>query len=334
MKNKTQTLACPQASSTRASGPLRKKHLMSFAAVAGLVLALAPAAWAADVTWEAPTSVYTLGDATVITDGTLITAESYGDGPGLGDYTVNGVEFTGVEMRANFTNDSSGAMGQTWQYINWGTPLSTEFSGLLDGTCAAKNLTVLDSVTITLDGLESGKSYIAQFFIGDQREAANDGNPDGRYLDGNYKITGGANTSDAAHIMPIHSFVGTWVADATTQEFTITNIPGQKTGRALLNAAQWREVAAVPGSSTFAITAIDYDPDADTVTLTWRSRPNTTYKAFASPDLSDWSNELADSLGINEDDNPDDGNHITVTFDLGDAQIEDEADLFFRIQEE
>lgn len=257
MNNKYQTLACPQASSTRASGPLRKKHLMSFAALAGLVLALAGSAQAADVTWEAPTSVYTLGDATVLTTGTLITAESYGDGPGLGDYTVNGVEFTGVEMRANFTNDSSGAMGQTWQYINWGTPLSgttppgphTEFAGLLDGTSFSGDA----STTITLDNLEIGKTYLAQFFIGDQREAANDGNPDGRYLDGNYKITGGANTSDAAHIMPIHSFVGTWVADGTTQEFTITNTGGAKTNAALLNAAQWRQV---PEPSSMGLLAL------------------------------------------------------------------------------
>lgn len=248
MNNKYQTLACPQASSTRASGPLRKKHLMSFAALAGLVLALAGSAQAADVTWEAPTSVYTLGDATVLTTGTLITAESYGDGPGLGDYTVNGVEFTGVEMRANFTNDSSGAMGQTWQYINWGTPLSTEFAGLLDGTSSGAAAT-----TITLDGLVDGKSYIAQFFIGDQREATNDGNPNGRYLDGNYKITGGANTSSDAWIMPIHSFVGTWVADATTQEFTITNTGGAKTNAALLNAAQWRQV---PEPSSMGLLAL------------------------------------------------------------------------------
>jgi hypothetical protein len=91
----------------------------------------------------------------------------------------------------------------------------------------------------------------------------------------------------------------------------------------------------VPESSSFAITEIDYDPDADppTVTLTWRSRPNTTYGAFSSFDLSDWSNELADSLGINEDENPDDGNHITVTFPLSDG-LEDATDLFLRIQEE
>jgi hypothetical protein len=91
----------------------------------------------------------------------------------------------------------------------------------------------------------------------------------------------------------------------------------------------WQVMQDVP----FAITAIDYDPDADTVTLTWRSRPGKTYGAFSTLDLSDWSNELADSLGINEDENPDDGNHITVTFPLSDG-LEDATDLFLRIQEE
>jgi len=87
------------------------------------------------------------------------------------------------------------------------------------------------------------------------------------------------------------------------------------------------------GAVPFVITAVDYDPDADTVTLTWRSRPNTSYSAFSSFDLSDWSNELADSLGAAEDENPDDGNHITVTFSLENG-LEDATDLFLRIQEE
>ena len=69
------------------------------------------------------------------------------------------------------------------------------------------------------------------------------------------------------------------------------------------------------------------------MTLTWSSRPDTTYSAFSSLDLSDWSNELADSLGADEDENPDDGAHITVTFPLTDG-LEDATDLFFRIQEE
>jgi len=53
MKNKTQTLACPQASSTRASGPLRKKHRMSSAAVAvSAVLASGQVASAATLYYE------------------------------------------------------------------------------------------------------------------------------------------------------------------------------------------------------------------------------------------------------------------------------------------
>jgi hypothetical protein len=85
----------------------------------------------------------------------------------------------------------------------------------------------------------------------------------------------------------------------------------------------------------FAITEIQYAPDADppTVTLTWTSLPGATYGAFSSLDLSDWSNELADSLGAADDEIPDDGNHITVTFKL-DNGLEDEPDLFLRIQEE
>jgi hypothetical protein len=96
-------------------------------------------------------------------------------------------------------------------------------------------------------------------------------------------------------------------------------------------------VQGIPSSSQpFAITEIAYAPDAEpnpTVTLTWTSQPGATYSAFSSLDLSDWSNELADSLGINEDENPNDGNHITVTFPLSDG-LEDATDLFLRIQEE
>jgi hypothetical protein len=64
-----------------------------------------------------------------------------------------------------------------------------------------------------------------------------------------------------------------------------------------------------------------------------RSQSTTTYKAFATLDLSDWSNELADSLGAAADEIADDGNHITVTLKLM-FGLEDEPDVLFRIQEE
>ena len=69
------------------------------------------------------------------------------------------------------------------------------------------------------------------------------------------------------------------------------------------------------------------------MTLTWTSRPGKTYKAFSSPDLSDWSNELADSLGPETGGIIVDGNLLTMSFTLTDG-LEDEPDLFLRIEEE
>ncbi len=83
----------------------------------------------------------------------------------------------------------------------------------------------------------------------------------------------------------------------------------------------------------FSIIDIDYAPEADEVTLTWRARPATTYRAFSSTDLADWGNELADSLGFGNDEIEGDGDLITVTFVLADG-LENEADLFFRIAEQ
>jgi hypothetical protein len=97
-------------------------------------------------------------------------------------------------------------------------------------------------------------------------------------------------------------------------------------------------VTAGPSSSQpFAITEIDYAPDADpnpTVTLTWRSRPNTLYRVMRSTDLSDWSNELVDSIGSEQDENTEDGAHITLSFDLVDEGLDSETDLYFRIEEQ
>jgi len=87
------------------------------------------------------------------------------------------------------------------------------------------------------------------------------------------------------------------------------------------------------GVPELAITEIQYAPDADTVTLTWTSRPCTTYKAFVTLDLIDWSHELANSLGPDTGGIIVDGNLLTMSFTLTDG-LEDEPDVFFRIQEE
>jgi hypothetical protein len=88
---------------------------------------------------------------------------------------------------------------------------------------------------------------------------------------------------------------------------------------------------APPG--LFAITEIDYNPDAATVTLTWRTTSAEVYAAFVSTDMKDWGTDLNDDLSTANDENPDDGDLITVTFDLADQSLADKEKLFFRIEE-
>ena len=87
------------------------------------------------------------------------------------------------------------------------------------------------------------------------------------------------------------------------------------------------------GSASFAITEIDYDPVADTVTLTWVSDAVSEYIAKFSTDMTNWDFDMGDSITMALDDEvPDDGDHLTKTFSLADFDIGDEADLFFRIE--
>ena len=84
---------------------------------------------------------------------------------------------------------------------------------------------------------------------------------------------------------------------------------------------------------SFVITEIIYSPVTDEVTLTWRSRPDTTYAAKYSTDMTDWGADLDDGITSANDEVLDDGDQITMTFDLGLAGIAAEKDLFFRIEE-
>lgn len=70
------------------------------------------------------------------------------------------------------------------------------------------------------------------------------------------------------------------------------------------------------------------------MTLTWMPRSDRSYRVVSSTGLDSWSHELGNGLGLAQDENPDDGGRITVTFDLADSLLEDEPRLFFRVEEE
>lgn len=97
------------------------------------------------------------------------------------------------------------------------------------------------------------------------------------------------------------------------------------------------EAASAPPSSSapapLAITQFEHDTDANTVTLTWRKTTATSYILKYSTDMSDWNQDLDDGITAADDENPEDTDHITVTFTLFEPLAE-EPDLFFRIEEE
>ena len=97
------------------------------------------------------------------------------------------------------------------------------------------------------------------------------------------------------------------------------------------------EAASAPPTDSapapLTITKFEHDTDANTVTLTWRKTTATSYILKYSTDMSDWSQDLDDGITAADDENPQDTDHITVTFPLFETLTE-EPDLFFRIEEE
>ena len=84
----------------------------------------------------------------------------------------------------------------------------------------------------------------------------------------------------------------------------------------------------------FIITRIDYDSLADTVALTWRKSGAASYIAKYSTDMTDWGSDMGDGFTEALDEIPGDPDTITVTFELVDFSIDNETELFFRIEEE
>lgn len=92
---------------------------------------------------------------------------------------------------------------------------------------------------------------------------------------------------------------------------------------------------ADPNAPNFAITEINYAPEANTVTLTWTSSPDDSYIAQISNDLTQFDADIGDGITMAIDDEDEtDGNHLTKTFDLSLFSLENAEKLFFRIMED
>lgn len=80
------------------------------------------------------------------------------------------------------------------------------------------------------------------------------------------------------------------------------------------------------------ITEFKYNFEDESVTLTWRKTGADSYRAVFSLDMTNWGGELDDNIDDEDDESPEDADHLTVTFPLADIQNPSRA--FFRVEEE
>ncbi|MDA7860003.1 hypothetical protein N9046_00840 [Akkermansiaceae bacterium] len=98
-------------------------------------------------------------------------------------------------------------------------------------------------------------------------------------------------------------------------------------------------VSAINGTGSgpgvnLAVTDIVYDQNAGSLTLTWLNTGAASYLVKYSTNLTSFDSDITDGLTAAEDENPDDADTITVTFDLAAAGIIASGRLFVRVEAE
>jgi hypothetical protein len=254
------------------------------AAIAGLGLALAPAAQAAVVTWESAVLITDVGavgsvdgsDAVISTEGTLVTAtefvNKYQSAALKADKTVNGVLFTsnlGLSNPAGFTVFNKWAAQDAVPDPN--NNMSDALTDLLrQHTYRDDDL----SVDFSLNDLTVGESYLVQFVIRPNNA------PNG--LEWTQTLTSGTSSSDAMDLDFAYSLVGRFTADLVDQPIQIVSTATLGQRAPSIAAYQVREVAA--SSSDPEITSIT-SLGGGVFELKLEGENSTSYQFFSSTTL-------------------------------------------------
>jgi hypothetical protein len=121
------------------------------------------------------------------------------------------------------------------------------------------------------------------------------------------------------------------IADHIGAEMTI--VLGVEDANDFANRVVFDDVSLVtdgPGPR-FDITEIIYSPESQQVTLTWRDTGAETYAVRYSTDLTNWDADLDDGITADDDENPDDGDRITKTFDIPGLAVD--GRIYFRVEQ-
>jgi hypothetical protein len=167
-------------------------------------LLTAGVASAAVITWEAPVATTNVNN--IITDGTLVEAGSWGT-TGTNTVTVGSKTIDFVQMsKTDISPAANGVQTKTTLYD--GTTGDATFDAILDSDAWSADSEVVR--TLTLDDLKIGQQYQVQFFVSDDRSAASQAS------------TMAFATENGNSVTLTSSDIGSFTADATTQEITLT----------------------------------------------------------------------------------------------------------------
>jgi hypothetical protein len=148
--------------------------------------------------WESPVSVSTVGDSIIATDGVLIEARNLGQ---TTNRTVNGVLFLGQTSRDQLNSGATVATAYQDGVIG------ADFEGMMDSFAYSGSI----ARSITLVGLQSGKTYLLQIFVSDDR---NPSRTQAHSL--------GGYDSDSVSQAASFSMICRFVATGTTENMLIT----------------------------------------------------------------------------------------------------------------
>jgi hypothetical protein len=171
-----------------------------------LVLALAPAAQAAVMTWESPVVITTVGDSVISNEGTLITAIDFQDRYTYDHHytkVINGVDFTYSKSTdtnpgfGDFIRDPKGI----GDIVDSNGNMNDDFVRLLKGH--AYSLNADKTFDGQLRGLIEGESYLVQFLV-----YLSDGDPNVTQV-----FTSGGASTGSLNPLDGYSLVGRFVAD-------------------------------------------------------------------------------------------------------------------------
>ena len=205
-------------------------------------------------------------------------------------------------------------------YTSWGigsnqgtgADLSSNGNAAISFTVEADELSIITVDSLTLD-FTSGGACIWQIQEAGAAEGAQ-----GTLNPGNPLLTVALNT-------PVVIGAG------ETKTFTINVNSGALNSFHNIDGLSLNGFRSPSNPIELAITKIDYAPEANTVTLTWRKTLATSYIAKYSLDMTGWEGELDDDITADRDENPEDVTQITLTIPLP-VILEDAPGNFFRIE--